>query len=141
MIEVVQPGLATTVQDEGRDGYYKPGISPAGALDLESYRIGNALVGNRPGLAGLEMTYAGPKLRFGRPTVVAVTGADLPMLHNGEPVPAWQPVAVEAGDEISFAYLKSGARAYLSIRGGVDVPEVMGSRATHVLTKIGGFEG
>ena len=141
MIEVLQPGLATTVQDEGRPGYYKLGMSPAGALDLESYRVGNGLVGNPAGLAGLEITYAGPKLRFSRPGLVAVTGADLPMQVDGEPVPSWQPVPVAEGSVVSFGYLKAGARAYLSIRGGIEVPKVLGSRATHVLTKIGGFEG
>jgi biotin-dependent carboxylase-like uncharacterized protein len=141
VIEVIEPGFATTVQDEGRSGYYRQCIAPSGAMDLASYRIGNALVGNDPGAASLEITFTGPKLRFTKAATVAVTGGDLPIFVNGDEAKAWMEIEVSPGDELSFGFLRSGVRAYVAVSGGIDVPSVLGSRSTHALIGIGGFEG
>lgn len=140
-IEVIKPGLATSVQDDGRAGYYHVGVPPSGALDQFSLLAANGLVGNPAHAAALECAYLGPELRFTEPTMVAITGADLEPRLNGEARPAWTSFAVEAGDVLSFGHLKRGARMYLAMAGGVDVPEVLGSRATYTLGALGGHEG
>ncbi|MEU3273917.1 biotin-dependent carboxyltransferase family protein [Saccharomonospora sp. NPDC006951] len=134
-------GLYTTVQDSGRNGYYELGMPPSGALDQFSCRAANLLAGNEEGAAALEATYIGPKLEFTDERLVAVTGADVPVSRNGEPVPTWQTLRVKAGDVLSFAMITGGARLYIAISGGVGVPEYLGSRSTYTLTGIGGFEG
>jgi biotin-dependent carboxylase-like uncharacterized protein len=140
-IEVVKPGLATTVQDAGREGYYHLGIPPSGAMDQYSFLAANLLVGNDESAAVLECTLLGPELLFREAAIVAVTGADLPPKVNGEPVPSYESLAVRAGDVLSFAFLKAGARAYLAVAGGIDVPVVLGSRSTYGLGAFGGFNG
>ena len=140
-LEVKTPGLQTTVQDEGRVGFYAAGMPPSGAMDKGSYRIGNLLVGNPDGLASLEITYLGPELEVTHDTVIAVTGAEMGPKLNGEPISSWRSYAVQAGDVLSFGYIQSGARAYLAAAGGIDVPAYVGSRATYTLCGLGGFEG
>ncbi len=151
MFEVIAPGLATTVQDVGRSHGQALGIPPSGAQDAFSLRVANLLVGNPhggqlilrddPGAAGLEMLLIGPKLRALVPCVVAVTGADMAPLINGVAAPLWQALALKADDVLSFAAPTQGARAYLAVHGGIDVPLYLGSRATHVRGGFGGFEG
>lgn len=141
MIKVIEAGLQTTIQDEGRIGYYEVGMPPSGAMDKYSHRIANLLVGNKPNAATLEITYMGPKLQFEEDAVIAITGAIIPPKINGEPVEMWQTLAVKAGDELSFDFLKGGSRAYLAIAGGFDAPLVMGSRSTYTLCGFGGYEG
>jgi biotin-dependent carboxylase-like uncharacterized protein len=141
LLRVGQPGLLTTVQDEGRVGVYHLGMPPAGAMDRFAYRVANLLVGNPDGAAVLELTYMGPTLELTEDAVVAVTGADLPMSCDGEPLEPWASHAVKAGSTLSFGFVRSGARAYLAVAGGIDVPLVMGSRSTYTLCGIGGFEG
>lgn len=141
MIEVLEAGLATSVQDTGRTGYYRYGIPPSGAVDLYSARAANILVGNDQDAALLECTYLGPRLRFTQAGVVAITGADMPAQVAGQPAPAWAPVRVAAGEELSFAYLRAGSRAYVAVRGGIDVPAVLGSRSTYALGAFGGHQG
>jgi len=141
MIDVESPGLYTTVQDRGRPGYYAMGMPPSGALDLYSHDVGNILVGNSVDAATLEMTFMGPRLRFSRPGVIAVTGAEIGLSVDGSPVPEWTAVAVQAGQVLEFGPMQSGARAYLAIRGGIQVPLVMGSRSTYALSRIGGLQG
>lgn len=140
-IEVVQPGLSTTVQDRGRIGYYEVGIPPSGALDQYSLLAANLLVGNDEDAAGLECVYMGPQLRFTAPSVVAVTGAEMIPRVNGDERPLWESFAVGEGDVLDFAYLKAGARAYIGIAGGIDTPPVLGSRSTYALGAMGGHEG
>lgn len=140
-LEILKPGLQTTVQDEGRIGMYANGMPPSGALDKHAYRIGNALVGNPAGAAALEMTYMGAELVFGDETVFAVTGAEMGPKLNDEAIESWRSYRAKAGDRLSFGYLTSGARAYLSVAGGVDVPPFEGSRSTYTLVGRGGFEG
>jgi biotin-dependent carboxylase-like uncharacterized protein len=140
-IKVVHPGLLTTVQDQGRFGLYAIGMPPSGAMDVFSYRIANYLVGNEENAAVLETTYLGPKLEFTDNAVIAITGADAPPRINGQGVASWETLSVKAGDVLSFDYLRGGARSYLAIAGGLDVPLVLGSRSTYPLTGIGGFQG
>jgi biotin-dependent carboxylase-like uncharacterized protein len=140
-IEVTKPGLATTVQDRGREGYYHVGVPPSGALDQFSHGAANLLVGNPGDAAALECAYMGPELRFTESTVVAATGAEVELELNGEVQPGWTSFAVAPGDVLTFGYIKHGARMYLAVAGGIDVPEVLGSRATYVLGGLGGYDG
>ena len=140
-IEIVEPGLATTVQDLGRSGGYNIGIPPSGALDQWSARVANLLVGNPESAAVLEAPYMGPKLAFSGSAVVAVTGADSTVFVNDEEVGSWAAIEVADGDVLSFGFLLAGARIYVAIAGGIDVPEVMGSRSTYGLGALGGFDG
>jgi len=140
-IRVKAPGLLTTVQDTGRFGEYAIGMPPSGAMDVFSYQVGNYLVGNEEGTAGLEITYFGPELEFTEDAVVAVTGAEMPPKINGEEAPTWETLQVREGDVLSFDYLRNGARSYLAVAGGIDVPVFMHSRSTYTLIGLGGHEG
>ncbi|MEZ5862976.1 MAG: biotin-dependent carboxyltransferase family protein [Geminicoccaceae bacterium] len=140
-IEVKAPGLATTVQDLGRPGYYHLGIPLSGAMDRLALRAANRLVGNDDGAAALEVVFLGPELVFRADAVVAVTGAELPPKVDGVAQPTWTSFAVKAGQTLAFDYLKAGARAYVAVAGGIDVPVVLGSRSTYALGALGGHEG
>ncbi len=140
-IEVVKPGLATTVQDLGRPGFYHLGIPLSGAMDQFALAAANMLVGNEPGAAGLEAVFMGPELLFRADATVAVCGAELPPKVDGAPMETWTSFAVKAGQVLSFDYLKAGARGYIAVSGGIDVPVVLGSRSTYPLGGLGGFEG
>jgi biotin-dependent carboxylase-like uncharacterized protein len=140
-IRVRQPGLLTTVQDTGRFGEYALGMPPSGAMDVFSYQVGNYLVGNEEGAAGLEVTYFGPEIEFTEDAVIAVTGAEMPPKINGEEAPTWETLKVQEGDVLSFDYLRNGARSYLAVAGGIDVPVFMHSRSTYTLIGLGGHEG
>ncbi len=140
-IEVIKPGLATSVQDAGRPGYYNLGIPLSGALDQESLLLANLLVGNDEGAAALECTLLGPELRFDAPAVLAVTGADAKIKLNGAEVPKNVSFAVAAGDTLGFSFMTLGARMCIAVAGGIDVPVVLGSRSTYGLGAFGGFNG
>ena len=140
-VKVISPGLATSVQDLGRPGYYHLGIPISGAMDRFSLRAANHLVGNDEGAAVLEAVFLGPELEFTSDATVAVAGAELPPKVDGEPRETWTSFAVKAGQTLSFDFLKAGARAYIAISGGVDVPVVLGSRSTYPLGALGGKEG
>ena len=141
MIEVLEPGLLTTVQDLGRYGHQRYGFSPAGAADPAALILGNRLVGNDPGAAALEITLLGPVLRFVEPAVFALTGADLGAMLEDRPVPVGTAVAAAAGQILHFRGGSRGCRAYLCVAGGIDVPPVLGSRSTDLLARLGGLEG
>ncbi|MEZ5912494.1 MAG: biotin-dependent carboxyltransferase family protein [Paracoccaceae bacterium] len=140
-VKVITPGLSTTVQDLGRPGYYHLGIPISGGMDRFALRVANMLVGNDEGAAVLEAVFLGPELEFTAPATVAVTGGDLPPKLNGEDREGWAAFDVKAGDRLSFGFLKSGARAYIAISGGIDVPVKLGSRSTYTLGALGGHEG
>lgn len=142
-LRVLQAGMLSTVQDLGRQGQARYGVAPGGALDRRAVILGNRLLGNDPGAAAIEMTLVGPGVEFLAPAIIALTGADLGATLNGFPAPLWQPVAVASGDELGFDPGRGGpgARAYLCIAGGIDVPVVLGSRATDLLGGFGGFGG
>ncbi len=140
-LEILSPGLLTTVQDLGRFGYQRYGIPVCGALDSISLRIANILVGNRDHLAGLEVTAIGPTIRFTDSATISVVGADLEPTLDGNQLPAWESVHAAAGSELSFGAPRDGLRAYLAVAGGIDVPLVMNSRSTDIKGEFGGFEG
>jgi len=141
MLEIIKPGFATTVQDLGRPGYYHLGIPLSGAMDRYALAAANLLVGNAEGDAGLEAVFMGPEIRFRAEGCVAVTGATMPPKLDGVEQPGWTAFQVRAGQMLSFGTLKSGARAYIAIAGGIDVPIVLGSRSTYALGALGGHEG
>lgn len=141
MIEIIEPGLWSTVQDLGRLGNYHLGVPPSGAADKYSFMAGNLLVGNPVDFAGLEMTLFGGKMIFHKSTVIALTGAPMQAYINGRPVGFWEATAVHEGDVLSLNACREGVKAFLCVSGGVDVPEVLGSRSTYELSKIGGFKG
>ncbi|CAM3883847.1 biotin-dependent carboxyltransferase family protein [Alkalicoccus chagannorensis] len=140
-MKIRKQGLLTTIQDQGRTGAQQYGIVVGGAMDPWALRLCNVLTGNDPGAAGLEVTMMGPELSFSEPVRIAVGGADLSAAVDGEKIPLWTAVLVPAGSVLSFGEPKFGVRAYIAVAGGVDVPEVMGSRATYIRAKLGGFRG
>ncbi len=151
MFEVLDGGLQSTIQDLGRSGYLATGMPPSGPADRFAFGIANLLVGNDPGErylvgkrqgdAAIEVLFFGLKLKVLADTVIAVTGADeMPML-NDHPMPMWQTMKARPGDLLSFLRSRTGARAYLAVAGGIDVPLFMGSRATNVRAFVGGIEG
>lgn len=140
-IKILTPGMFTTVQDAGRKGYQSSGFSPAGVMDTRSYRIANLLVDNDPGEAVLEITVLGPSIEFGEDEVIAVTGAPVAPMLNDKPVSMNKALRVKRGDILKFGYPKKGRFAYLAFAGGLDTPVIMGSRSTHVNSKLGGFRG
>ena len=140
-IKVVKPGLSTTVQDLGRPGYYRIGIPISGGMDRFALCAANWLVGNKEDTAVLEATFLGPELEFTSDATVAVTGAELPPKVDGQPRATWTSFKVKKGQTLAFDFLKAGARAYIAISGGVDVPVVLGSRSTYTLGALGGYLG
>jgi biotin-dependent carboxylase-like uncharacterized protein len=140
-IKVLKPGLATTVQDLGRPGYYHIGIPLSGGMDRHALAAANLLVGNPEGAAVLEAVFMGPELEFTEDATVAITGAELPPKLDGEPRETWTSFKVRSGQILSFDFLKQGARGYIAVAGGIDVPVVLGSRSTYALGALGGFKG
>ena len=140
-VRVIEPGLLTTVQDEGRWGFQASGVPVAGAMDPWSHRLVNALVGNSRWAASLEVTMAGPELVFEDQRLLAIAGADFDVTLNGQPVSNGSAVIARVGSCLHFGLRRRGARAYIGIEGGIAVPPVLGSRATHLLTAMGGLNG
>jgi antagonist of KipI len=140
-INVIAPGFLTTVQDVGRQGYAHIGVSASGAADPVSLRLGNLLVGNPARSAALEMILVGGSFAFESACRIALTGSDFGATLDGHDLPLWQSVPVAAGQVLRCGSTKGGARCYLCIQGGVDVPVVLGSASTHIATSLGGFKG
>lgn len=141
MIHVITPGLLTTVQDEGRWGAQAQGVPVAGPMDRVSHRLANQLVGNPEACATLEVTLVGPEIEFERPAVFAVTGATFLLELDGRPVPMETRIRARSKSCLRFGPRRHGARAYLAVAGGFDVPVVLGSRSTHTGSRMGGVEG
>jgi KipI family sensor histidine kinase inhibitor len=141
VLTVVKPGLWTTVQDLGRTGHRWLGVPVSGAMDTGAMRAANLLVGNEEGAAVLEITLRGPVLRFERPALISVCGADLAPTVNRRPLPMWRAVLVSAGTILAFGPARIGCRAYLAVAGGFDVPPVLGSRSTYAPAGFGGLDG
>ena len=141
LIEVLRPGLLTTVQDRGRVGYQKFGVPVSGAVDEIALRVGNILVGNPQGAAALEITALGPELRFLADAVVALTGAEVEADLDGRSVPWYQSFRIRAGQALDVRTCTRGLRAYLAVAGGIDVPVLLGSRSTCLVAGFGGFHG
>jgi len=142
-IDVLAAGTQTTVQDyPGREGYWDIGVPPSGPMDDLAFRLGNRLLENSPQAAGLEITVTGPALRFNSATRICLTGAVLEGTLDGRPVPWWEPVQVVAGSVLKLGKVSgAGARAYLTVQGGIDVPEYLGSKSTFTLGQFGGHGG
>jgi urea carboxylase len=142
-IEVIAGGTQTTIQDyPGRIGYWNVGVPPSGPMDDFSFRLVNRAVGNAPSAAALEITVSGPTLKFDAEAVICLGGAEMSADIGGHSVPFWTPVTVGAGDVLRIGGVKAaGCRSYLAVRGGFDVPEYLGSRATFTLGKFGGHGG
>lgn len=140
-IQVVKPGWLSTVQDLGRYGYQQYGVSVAGAMDLFSATVANRLVGNPDDTAVLELTLKGPELEFEGDSRIAITGADLSPTIDGTRAPLWECIGISRGSRLCFGTARTGARSYLAIAGGIDVPLVLGSRSTHCASETGGFNG
>jgi urea carboxylase len=142
-IEVLVPGTQTTIQDwPGRIGYWAVGVPPSGPMDPLSFRLANRLVGNDEDAAGIETTLSGPTLKFNSDVFLCLGGAELAATLDGEPVSYWRPFAVRAGQVLKFGGVTGpGTRAYIAVRGGIDVPKYLGSRSTFTLGKFGGHGG
>jgi antagonist of KipI len=140
-MHVRRGGLLTSVQDLGRWGHQATGVSVAGPMDHVSHRLANLLVDNAPGAATLEITLIGPELEFEAPAVVAICGAEFEVTANGQPVALGASVALPAATRLQFGRRLAGARAYLAVGGGIQTPLLLGSRATHLVTGMGGFSG
>ena len=138
-LSVLTPGGYTTIQDSGRYGYQQMGIPVSGVLDAFAFRAANMLVGNPDYAAVLEITIMGPRLEILVEVDIAVTGANMGMSLNDKPVEGWKSLRAGPGDILNIQQVKSGCRAYLAVSGGIEVPEVMGSRSTYVGGKLGGF--
>jgi len=140
-ITVNIPGMFTTVQDRGRWGHQDQGVPVSGAMDVPACRLANVLVGNAGDAAALEATLLGPELRFEHPAQIAITGADLSASVDGGAVPTNSTRVCSTGSVLRFGDRRSGARAYIAFDGGIDVPPTLGSRATHVISSLGGLDG
>jgi antagonist of KipI len=141
VIQVLEPGLFTTVQDLGREGFGPIGVSPSGAADAVSLRIGNRLVGNAEESAGLEMTLLGGTFAFPDGVVLALAGSDFGATLDGKPVELWTSFEAKLGQVLRLGPTRSGARCYLSVCGGVETKLFLGSASTHILSGLGGHEG
>ncbi|SCL16360.1 biotin-dependent carboxylase uncharacterized domain-containing protein [Micromonospora rhizosphaerae] len=137
MIEVLRAGALTTVQDQGRPGFAHLGVPRSGALDPAALRLANRLVGNPEAAAGLEITLTGCQLRFTRAATVAVTGADVEIRVDRRPADVGRPLSVPAGAVLRIGPARTGVRNWLAVSGGLDVPPVLGSRATDTLSGLG----
>lgn len=141
-LEVVLPGAYTTVQDfPGRTGYWHVGVPPLGCMDTYAMRMANRCVGNAARAPGLEFTLSGPTLVFHREAIVAVCGGAVDVRINGAAVRQWAPLYLQQGDTLAVGRLASGCRGYVAVRGGIDVTEYLGSRATFALGNLGGHNG
>jgi antagonist of KipI len=140
-LEILQPGLLSTIQDAGRYGYRSRGINPGGVMDTFAMSVANALVGNPENEAVLEMHFPAPKIRFTESAIIALTGADFSPHIDDTPVMRYRPQWVAAGSVLSFEGAKQGTRAYLSVHGGWDLPLWLGSRSTHLQAAVGGYKG
>jgi antagonist of KipI len=140
-LSIVRPGMFTTVQDLGRWGFQSRGVPVSGALDWYSHRLANRLVGNDSAMATLETTLIGPHIRFEADVTFAITGAEFRLTLNNTPIEMNTPVSARPGAILEFRERLRGARAYVGVAGGIEVPKVLGSRSTHALTAMGGLEG
>jgi antagonist of KipI len=138
---IIKPGLLTTVQDLGRFGFQESGVPVGGPMDAFSHRLANQLLGNEPGAATLEITLIGPELVVDVDTTIAICGAHFEVTCDGRAVPVDASWPVRAGQRLKFGRVLQGARAYLAVAGGVQTPPVLGSRATHLVSRMGGLAG
>ena len=141
MIEILNGGPLSSIQDCGRDGFRRYGAPISGAMDMFALRVANILVGNSEKTTGIEVTFYGLRLKACDDLWIAVTGGDLSPRINNEPIPMWTSLRLEKGDVLSFNGMKSGFRAYVAVRGGWEVPLVMNSYSTSIRGGFGGTGG
>jgi len=141
MIEILQKGFLTTIQDSGRHGHQRYGVPVAGAMDILARSLANILVGNHQKTEAIEVTIAGPRIRFHESNIFAICGADFAPKLNGSPIDNNRAYLANAGDVLALGNVKSGARAYIAMAGGFDIEPVMGSRSTYIKGEIGGYKG
>jgi antagonist of KipI len=140
-LTVVKPGMLTTVQDLGRRGYQGLGVPVSGPMDPYSHRLANQILGNDPMAAALEITLMGPELAAEGDVTCAVTGAEIDVMVDSTPAPRNRPFDVPSGSHVRFGARHKGARLTLAVQGGLDVPVTLGSRATHLVSRMGPFGG
>jgi len=141
VIRILDAGPQTTVQDLGRTGRMRYGIPPSGPVDRFAFVLANRLLGNPDTAAALECTLMGPRFEMTAAGAIAVTGADMPVTVNGQDAPGWATIAVKSGDVVKLGAARTGVRSYVGFAGGLDVPLVLGSRATYLRGRIGGLQG
>jgi 5-oxoprolinase (ATP-hydrolysing) subunit C len=141
VIEIIRPGPLASVQDKGRTGYRNIGVGVSGAMDDLARRIANLMVGNDEDLAVIEVTLGGIELRFEENCTFAVTGADADFMLDGEALPAWWCVTAQAGQVLKASAPRAGMRSYIGVSGGIDVPTLLGARATDLKAGFGGHDG
>ncbi|WP_121612264.1 biotin-dependent carboxyltransferase family protein [Mesobacillus foraminis] len=141
LFQVVKPGLLTSFQDLGRTGYQEFGVVVSGAMDDYALQMANLLVGNDRNEAALEITLMGPTLKVLEDAVISICGGELSPTVNGVKAPMWKSFRVKKGDVIEFGRPVEGARAYIALGGGFDLPEIMGSKSTFLKAKLGGLNG
>ena len=140
-VTVIKPGLLSSLQDAGRPGHAALGVGRAGAMDLPAWQLANALVGNTNGEAAIECTLAGPSLRFEQAAVIALTGAPIAASVGQRPLPMWTTCHLPAGGVLHLGRMASGCRSYLAVRGGFDIPALLGSRSSDLHARIGFAQG
>ncbi|MBC8145776.1 MAG: biotin-dependent carboxyltransferase [bacterium] len=140
-VVVLRGGLQTTIQDLGRPGHIRYGVPEGGALDSTAMRVANMLVGNERSAAGIEMTIDGAHLLFEQPATIAICGADMSAAIGDTSLPQWRVVNIDANATVQFGHASGGARTYVAIAGGVDVPIVLGGRGTNLVGGFGGLDG
>ena len=140
-IKVLKSGLQTTIQDLGR--YYQShfGISSSGAADTLSLKIGNLIVGNKESAAAIEMTILGGEFQFKKECIIALSGSEFEVSLDRKTIDYYKAININKGQILSFGYTKTGARAYMCIKGGIDVDNYLSSKSTHILSGVGGFLG
>jgi biotin-dependent carboxylase-like uncharacterized protein len=140
-LSIIDPGMTAFVEDLGRYGYQRYGVTVSGVVDEQAARIANFLVGNDPSLALIEITLKGMSLEFLDETLFAITGSGCEYTLNGKPLALWQSHRAGPGDTLAGGFCTGGLRNYLAVAGGVEVPEIMGSRSTNLRGKFGGLKG
>jgi biotin-dependent carboxylase-like uncharacterized protein len=140
-LQVLKPGLLTTVQDLGRYGHQASGVPVAGPMDTFSHRLANQLAGNTVDAATLEITLIGPDLIVDADTTMAIAGAQFDVTCDDRPLSPGASFQVTRGQRLKFGRIVQGARAYLAVAGGIQTAPVLGSRATHLVSRMGGFNG
>jgi antagonist of KipI len=141
ILKVLDPGLFSTIQDLGRVKFRKFGITTNGAMDNFALRIGNRLVGNKQGEAGIELTLMGGEYLIMQDCIISITGGNLNPQIDGENIPMWESLFLRKDSKLSFNNFGKGMRSYLCIQGGIDVPDVLGSKSTNLKAGFGGYNG
>tara|TARA_B100000953_G_scaffold81478_1_gene66437 strand:- start:764 stop:1690 length:927 start_codon:yes stop_codon:yes gene_type:complete len=140
-IRILNPGLQTTIQDLGRNGYSHYGVSSSGAADDLSFRLGNLIVGNKENLAAIEMTLLGGDYKFDIDANISLTGSKFDAKIEGESLHFYKNIPIQSGQLLSIGQSLQGSRCYLAVRGGIDINDVLSAKTTHLTSKIGGVDG